>query len=118
MPWYEPFGLTPLEAQACGRAFVGSAVGGITYTVQDGVTGLLVPPKDEVALARKLALLLDDPGLRRRLGRAGRRRVEREFTWARVAERTAMVYEALTAAAVPVPVVAVRIPSPHGERAG
>ncbi|MDI7276463.1 MAG: glycosyltransferase [Anaerolineae bacterium] len=101
-PWYEPFGLTPLEAQACGRAFVGSAVGGITYTVVDGVTGLLVPPRDDAALAEKLAVLLDDPDLRQRLGRAARRRVEREFTWARVAERTASVYEAVTATALPV----------------
>jgi glycosyltransferase involved in cell wall biosynthesis len=118
MPWYEPFGLTPLEAQACGRAFIGSAVGGITYTVDDGVTGLLVPPKDDAALAARLTLLLDDAGLRHRLGQAGRRRVEREFTWARVAERTALTYEALTATAMPVPVVAVRVPSPHHERAG
>ncbi len=95
VPWYEPFGLTPLEAQACGRAFIGSAVGGITYTVEDGLTGLLVPPKDEAALAEKLTLLLDDASLRHRLGRAGRRRVEGEFTWARVAERTAAVYETL-----------------------
>ena len=117
VPWYEPFGLTPLEAQACGRAFIGSAVGGITYTVEDGLTGFLVPPKDEDALAARLALLLADGDLRRRLGRAGRLRVEREFTWARVAERTAMVYEVLTGLTVPVPVPAIRLPSPREERA-
>lgn len=116
VPWYEPFGLTPLEAQACGRAFIGSAVGGITYTVEEGVTGLLVPPKDDSALAARLGRLLRDPELRRRMGRAGRRRVEREFTWTRVAERTAAVYQSLTAAALPL-AVPVRVPSPHGESA-
>jgi len=111
VPWYEPFGLTPLEAQACRRPFVGSAVGGITYTVQDGVTGLLVPPKDEAALAEKLALLLDDPALRRRLAFAGHRRVQREFTWARVAERTAAVYAGLQPAALPLCVRGIALPS-------
>ncbi len=118
IPWYEPFGLTPLEAQACGRPFIGSAVGGITYTVEDGATGLLVPPKDPVAVRKKLALLLEDEDLRRRLSRAGRRRVEREFTWARVAERTASLYEALTPASVAVAVPAIRLPTPHSESAG
>lgn len=108
VPWYEPFGLTPLEAQACGRAFIGSAVGGITYTVEEGVTGLLVPPKDEAALAERLATLLGDPALCRRLGQAGHRRVLREFTWARVAERTAGVYEELCRGALPIPVASVR----------
>ncbi len=111
VPWYEPFGLTPLEAQACRRAFIGSAVGGITYTVQDGVTGLLVPPKDEPALAEKLALLLDNPALRRRLASAGHRRVQHEFTWARVAERTAAVYEGLQPAALPLCVQGIALPS-------
>ncbi len=115
LPWYEPFGLTPLEAQACGRAFIGSAVGGITYTVEDGVTGFLVPPKDPKALARKLALLLEDDDLRRRVGRAGRRRVEREFTWARVAERTAALYETLTPACMPLPVATI-VPAPFTAR--
>jgi len=111
VPWYEPFGLTPLEAQACRRAFIGSAVGGITYTVQDGVTGLLVPPRDEAALAAKLALLLDDPALRRRLAWAGHRRVQREFTWAHVAERTAAVYEGLRPAPLPLCVQGIALPS-------
>lgn len=95
VPWYEPFGLTPLEAQACARAFIGSAVGGISYTVADGVSGLLVPPRDPKALADALIRLLLDEPLRNRLGQEGRRRVLRKFTWARVAERTAAVYESL-----------------------
>ncbi len=96
-PWYEPFGLTPLEAMACGRPVVGSAVGGITFTVEDGVTGFLVPPRDPEALAAKLEELLSEPEMRARMGRAARARVEREFTWPTVAQRTAALYEALRA---------------------
>ncbi len=96
-PWYEPFGLTPLEAMACGRPVIGAAVGGISFTVKDGETGLLVPPRDPVALAERLADLLARPELQRRMGHAARRRVEREFTWATVAERTAALYETVFA---------------------
>jgi D-inositol-3-phosphate glycosyltransferase len=92
-PWYEPFGLTPLEAMACGRPVIGSAVGGITYTVRDGETGYLVPPRDADALARRLRELLRRPRLAERMGVAARERVEREFTWPLVAERTAALYD-------------------------
>jgi len=94
-PWYEPFGLTPLEAMACGRPVIGSAVGGITFTVEDGGTGFLVPPRDPAALAARLRDLLTDASLRQRMGQAARERVEREFTWPMVAERTASLYRAL-----------------------
>ena len=104
-PWYEPFGLTPLEGMACGRPVIGSAVGGITFTVDDGVTGFLVPPRDPEALADRLRLLLTKPELRARMGRAARLRVEREFTWPVVAQRTAALYETLLAARAPAPLV-------------
>ncbi|MDP9312693.1 MAG: glycosyltransferase [Chloroflexota bacterium] len=94
-PWYEPFGLTPLEGMACGRPVIGSAVGGITYTLADGVTGLLVPPREPHALAAALQKLLMDDTLRETMGRAARERVERKFTWATVAERTAALYQTL-----------------------
>jgi D-inositol-3-phosphate glycosyltransferase len=96
-PWYEPFGLTPLEGMACGRPVVGSAVGGIAFTVADGETGLLVPPRDPEALAAALGRLLADPARRDRMGRAARARVEDAFTWRTVAERTAALYETLLA---------------------
>ncbi|WP_376796336.1 glycosyltransferase [Thermogemmatispora sp.] len=97
-PWYEPFGLTPLEAMACARPVVASAVGGITYTVLDGETGLLVPPRDPEALAARLHMLLTAPALRERMGQAARRRVEQTFTWRLTALRTAALYEAVRAA--------------------
>lgn len=94
-PWYEPFGLTPLEAMACGRPVVGAAVGGIAFTVMHGQTGLLIPPRDPEALADAMALLLDRPELRGRLGRGARARVEQNFTWLTVAHRTGALYESL-----------------------
>jgi glycosyltransferase involved in cell wall biosynthesis len=62
-PWYEPFGITPLEAMACGRPVIGSTVGGIQYSVVHGVTGFLVPPHDPAALAAGLATLHGNPAL-------------------------------------------------------
>jgi len=91
-PWYEPFGITPLEAMACGLPVVGSNVGGIKMTVADGETGYLVPPRDPLVLADRLALLLRHPRLRKTLGAAGQRRVHRLFTWERVAAAIERLY--------------------------
>lgn len=89
---YEPFGLINLEAMACETPVVASAVGGILEVVEDGVTGLLVPPGRPGELAAALRRLLENPTEARAMGRAGRRRVEGRFSWARVAERTERVY--------------------------
>ena len=102
-PWYEPFGITPLEAMACGTPVIGSDVGGIRYSVVDGVTGYLVPPRDPVALAQRLAQLRDNAALGAALGRAGIRRVRSCFTWDRVARELADVYRAACGQALPEP---------------
>ena len=89
---YEPFGLINLEAMACETAVVASGVGGILEVVEDGRTGLLVPPARPDALADALNRVLADPGLARDMGAAGRRRVEGQFSWTAIAERTEQVY--------------------------
>lgn len=91
-PWYEPFGITPVESMACGTPVIGAAVGGIKATVRDGETGFLVPPKDPDALAGRLATLLSDPSLRAWMSRNALRRANAHYTWATVADRVAEVY--------------------------
>lgn len=94
-PWYEPFGITPLEAMACCRPVVGSDTGGIRYTVVDGKTGYLVPPKAPDVLAGRLAILAHDRALATRMGQAGATRARSLFTWKHVATQLAGVFERL-----------------------
>src|SRR5262245_66403541 len=58
---------------------IGTAAGGVAELITDGVTGLLVPPKDEERLARAIARLMDDAALRAALGRAARRAIVERF---------------------------------------
>jgi phosphoheptose isomerase/glycosyltransferase involved in cell wall biosynthesis len=97
VPWYEPFGITPLEAMACGVPVVASAVGGMIDSVVDGVTGRHVPPRDPVRLAGVVRDLLADPAARAAQGRAGVRRTRQLYDWDRVALATLDVYEQLVA---------------------
>jgi glycosyltransferase involved in cell wall biosynthesis len=89
---YEPFGIVPLEAMACGVPVVASAVGGQLDTVADPGTGRLVPPRDPEALARAVAGLLADPAGREACGAAGRRRVLSRYGWGQVAAATEAAY--------------------------
>ena len=76
----EGFGLVLLEAMALGKSVVASRVGGIPEIVQDGITGLLVPPRDTSQLASAILILLRDPSLRKIMGEAGRQRVAACFS--------------------------------------
>jgi glycosyltransferase involved in cell wall biosynthesis len=94
-PWYEPFGITPVEAMACARPVIGSEVGGIKSTVVDGSTGFLIPSRDPEALAERLATLQRDPARAREMGEAGLRRAYQHYTWRIVAQQAAAVYAAV-----------------------
>jgi D-inositol-3-phosphate glycosyltransferase len=95
VPWYEPFGIVPLEAMACGVPVVVSAVGGLVDSVVDGVTGVHVPPRRPALLAEAVAGLLADPERRAALGAAGARRARRRYGWDRIAGSTLEVYARL-----------------------
>jgi glycosyltransferase involved in cell wall biosynthesis/phosphoheptose isomerase len=95
-PWYEPFGIVPLEAMACGVPVVASAVGGMIDTVVDCVTGVHVPPRDPDRLAEAIRSLLGDDERRRAYGAAGVERARRLYDWNRIAASTLDVYAKLT----------------------
>jgi phosphoheptose isomerase len=92
-PWYEPFGITPVEAMACGTPVIGANVGGIKYTVVHGETGYLVPPRNPNALAKRMARLLKSPELLERFGQQAVQRANELFTWEKVAGQIATLYE-------------------------
>jgi starch synthase len=105
---YEPFGIINLEAMACGAPVVASATGGILEVVVDEVTGYLVPFKaDKVTgfpmdgdrfardLAGNIAELMENPVICKRMGDAGRRRVEETFAWEAIAKQTVELYREL-----------------------
>ncbi|MDX6592022.1 MAG: hypothetical protein QOJ13_1218 [Gaiellales bacterium] len=92
-PWYEPFGIVPLEAMACGVPVVASAVGGLVDTVVHRVTGLHVPPRSPDRIADALCELLASGALRRSLAQAGARRARARYGWNRIAGATLRVYE-------------------------
>jgi starch synthase len=106
---YEPFGIINLEAMACETAVVASAVGGIKEVVVNGETGFLVPvdfvketfklanpEKFSRDLATRINQLMEDPKLREKFARAGRKRAEEMFSWTKIAETTKKLYESLT----------------------
>lgn len=108
-PWYEPFGIVPLEAMACGVPVVTAAVGGLVDTVVDGTTGLHVPPQDPAAIAAAVADLLRRPAWARELGDNGHRRVKARYSWSRIAADTEKAYQLALAAAAPAEPATVRL---------
>jgi glycosyltransferase involved in cell wall biosynthesis len=94
-PWYEPFGIVPLESMACGVPVVVSSVGGLVDTVVDGMTGLHVPPQSPRQLAIALNELAANPARRKMLGRLGAERVRARYSWSRIAAETLDIYRGL-----------------------
>lgn len=96
-PWYEPFGITPVEAMACGTPVIGANVGGIKYTVKDGETGYLVPPNEPIAIAHRIAHLYEYPELLQHFSRQAIQRANQFFTWQGVTDAVASVYKTVLA---------------------
>jgi D-inositol-3-phosphate glycosyltransferase len=94
MSWYEPFGIVPLEAMACGKPVIASDVGGLKDTIVDGVTGVLVSPRRPDLLAMELRRLINEPFTRQAMGIAATDRAAMRYSWQRVALETLTVYEA------------------------
>ncbi len=91
---YEGFGLPAAEAMSCQLPVITTRAGALPEIVgQDGDTGILVPPADPDALAVAVKRLLGDESLRRKMGEAGRKRVERNFSWEQAAKKTLEVYQ-------------------------
>ncbi|MCI4065191.1 glycosyltransferase [Micromonospora sp. R77] len=105
-PWYEPFGLTPLESMACGVPVIGTNVGGIADTVVDGLTGDLVPPRDPRALGTAIRRLLADKVRRFAYATAALDRIRSRYSWKRCAEQLSAVYASVSTVARPAPAVA------------
>ncbi len=93
----ETSGLVAMEAAAAGLPVVATRVGGLSETIEDGVTGLLVAPRDERELARGVEAVLGDGDLASRMGRAGRERAEREYGADRLVETMTGIYWRLLA---------------------
>jgi len=89
----ESFGRSVIEAQAVGRPVVASKLGTLAELIEDGRTGLLVPPRDPRALAEAIERLINEPSLRQQCIAQGRRKVEAEWDADRMVERTLAVYE-------------------------
>jgi len=111
----EGLGTSVLDAMACGKAVVGTSAGGIPEIVEDGVTGLIVPPRDPQALAAAITRLLADEQLRARMGAAGLARVRERFTVDRMIEGTLRVYERVLAQSTSGPRAPARAGSESGE---
>jgi D-inositol-3-phosphate glycosyltransferase len=89
---YESFGMVALEAMACGTPVVASQIGGLAYLVQDGVTGYTVPVDEPMELANRLSLLLQDQGLRDRMGRQAVQ-LAQNYAWDKIASKMLAVYD-------------------------
>ena len=83
----EALGRSAVEAMAAGRPVIASSLGGLPFTVKDGVTGLLCKPDDPHDLAEKIEFLLNNPVVREQMGRQGRERFDKEYAWQTIIQR-------------------------------
>jgi len=91
---YEPFGIVPLEGMGMAKPVV-VGVGGLRETVLDGATGLYCDPNSPESIASQLTAILSDDSLARKMGLAGRRRVEKVYTWKKIAKDTISLYDTI-----------------------
>jgi len=92
---YETFPMVVLEAMTCSKAVIASNVGGIRLLVRQGESGFLVKPKDTIGLKTYINKVYEDPDLRERMGKFGRKLVEQEYTVNKMVDETLRVYSSL-----------------------
>jgi mannosylfructose-phosphate synthase len=90
---FEPFGMTALEAMACGTPVVATNLGGIKHNLDDGVNALLVDPSNAEELSGAILTILNDPGTADKLSRAGLKKIRAEFAWEVIAKRNLEFFE-------------------------
>ena len=117
-PWYEPFGIVPLEAMACGVPVVASAVGGMLDTVVHDVTGRLVKPRRPDEVAKAINHLTHDDFLRQSMGAAGRDRARARYSWDRIAADSQRIYDRLIPASYGDPAAPARSATAAGMSSG
>jgi glycosyltransferase involved in cell wall biosynthesis len=93
---YEPFGITILEAMSLQKPIVATNIGGIPEIITNGIEGILVEPRNNMQLADAILHMFSDSSKRRRLGINARKKVEREFTWEKIAAKTLKLYKSMT----------------------
>lgn len=93
--YYEPFGMTAIEAMACGSSVIASRVGGLKSTVKENLVGALFEPRNAAQLAEKIKIIFDQPSMNVELRKNARPYVEENFNWKSVAKSVAGVYQEL-----------------------
>ena len=94
-PYYEPFGMTALEAMRCGAPIIASNVGGLSYIIQNRKTGLFFPPGNYKSLANRIIKLFQDEKLRNKLIKNAEEMVKENYGWKKVASDISNLYQEL-----------------------
>lgn len=96
----EPFGMVIIEGMACGKPVIASQAGGATELFEDGETALAHPPGDDAMLAEQILRLANEPDLREKLSKQGRRAAEGQYHRERLAQELLTVYRRVSSAPV------------------